>query len=341
MTVAPRARPLDAVVVEVTGDHPALAEAELRAIFEVVQGEGLEAIGPLTFRGRLPRGGAEEIARRGGLLRYVGVELARAASPEAIEPGALTVKGTYAVRASLLEGAPEGLRSADLERALGARVKGGRVDLLAPHHVFRVFVAAQTHFTHEVYDRSADDFEERAVKHRPYFQPISLHPKFARALVNLTQVHDGQHLLDPFCGTGGILIEAALVGAHPVGIDVEPEAARGAALNLEHFGVLGTPVHAGRARDARTIVGGEVAAIATDPPYGRSATTLKMGPRAVIEESAPGLAEVLRPGGRVALCVPDLSLTEPLEDFFVRELAIAQRVHASLTRNYVVLQRKP
>jgi tRNA (guanine10-N2)-dimethyltransferase len=340
MPAAPRARPMDTVVVEVTGDLEELAEAELRAIYEVVQGHDLEKIAPLVLAGRVPRGGAEEIARRGGLLRHVGVELARADTPDALDPGALTVKGTYAVRVGVLGGALEGIRSADVERALGARIKGGRVDLLAPSHVFRVFVGKETHFTHEVYDRSADDFDERAVKHRPFFKPVSLHPKFARALVNLTQVHDGEPLLDPFCGTGGILIEAAFVGTQPIGIDVEPEAARGAAQNLEHFGVLGSPVHAGRARDARALVGHEVAAIATDPPYGRAATTKKMGPRAVIEESAPGLAEVLRAGGRMALCVPDLSLTEPLEEFFVRELTIAQRVHASLTRNYVVLRRK-
>lgn len=340
MIRAAPARPTDAVVVQLTGEHPELAKAELEAVFEVVQGEGLAEIAPLTFLGKVPRGGAEEVARRAGLLRYVGVVLAEADRFEALDTGPLTLKGTFAVRATLIEGAPEGLHSPDVERAVGARVKGGRVDLLDPRHVFRVFAGTRAYLTHEVYDRAADDFEERAVKNRPFFKPVSLHPKFARALVNLSRVHDGQHLLDPFCGTAGVLIEAGLVGARPVGIDADAEAAEGARQNLEHFGVLGAEVFAGRAKDARALVGRQVHAVATDPPYGRSATTLKIGARAVIAESAEGLAEVLEPGGRLALCLPDVALAEPFEGLLARERVVAQRVHASLTRHYIVM-RKP
>lgn len=341
MIRAAPARPTDTVIVQLIGEHPALAKAELDALFEVVQGQALEEVAPLTLVGKVPRGAAEEIARRGGLLRLVGVALAEAPTYDALDTSALTLKGTFAVRATLLAGAPDGLQSPEVERAVGARVKGGRVNLLEPRHVFRVFVGARAYLTHEVYDRAADDFEERAVKNRPFFKPVSLHPKFARALVNLTRVHDGQHLLDPFCGTAGVLIEAGLVGARPVGIDADEEAAEGARQNLEHYGVLGAEVHAGRAKDARALVGRGVHAIATDPPYGRSATTMKIGASAVIKESAEGLAEVLEPGGRLALCLPDLALAEPLEGLLERERVIAQRVHASLTRHYVVLRKRP
>jgi tRNA (guanine10-N2)-dimethyltransferase len=326
------------VLVEVTGEIPELARAELDALFEVVQGEGLEPVAPLTFRGKVPRGSAEELARRGGLFRRVGVEIEQAGSFGELKGSGLAVKGTYAVRATLLEGAPSGVRSAEVEKAVASKVQGGRVDLLDPQHVFRVFVGARAHLTHEIYDREGDDFEERAVKHRPFFQPVSLHPKFARALVNLTRVHDGQALLDPFCGTAGILIEAGLVGARPFGIDADAETARGAAQNLEHFGILGAQVHEGRARDARALVGHAVAALATDPPYGRSSSTLKMGALAVIEESAQALAEILEPGGRMALCLPELEMAAPLEALMERELVVAQRVHASLTRHYIVLR---
>ncbi len=48
--------------------------------------------------------------------------------------------------------------------------------------------------------------EARKVTHRPFSLPISLHPKLARALVNLARVPMGGVLLDPFCGTGGILL---------------------------------------------------------------------------------------------------------------------------------------
>ena len=64
-------------------------------------------------------------------------------------------------------------------------------------------------------------YQQRRAHHRPFFSPISLHPKLARALVNLSQIKMKDVLLDPFCGTGGILIEAGMIGARVIGNDVE------------------------------------------------------------------------------------------------------------------------
>src|SRR5207245_1715269 len=66
-------------------------------------------------------------------------------------------------------------------------------------------------------DRSR--LEATKVANRPFSLPISLHPKFARALVNLARVPMAGTVLDPFCGTGGVLLEAAELGLRGVGID--------------------------------------------------------------------------------------------------------------------------
>ncbi len=339
MIRAGAARPEDGAVVQVTGEHPELARLELDAVLGVVGGRRTGALGPLTYTCRVPRGGADEVARRGGLLRYVGVQISRAPSVEDLDTGALDVRGTYAVRASILEGAPGGADSMSVERSVGERVRGGRVNLARPAHVFRVFVGQEAVLTHQRYDRVDDDIEERQVRHRPFFKPVSLHPKFARALVNLSRVHEGQELLDPFCGTGGILIEAGLVGARPIGIDAQAEEVEGAMRNLEHFGVLGGAIHHGKAKDALSLVGHPVPAVATDPPYGRSATTLREGARGVLEQSADGMAEALQPGGRLAVCLPDESMGEIFEGALKRELCVPQRVHGSLTRHYFVFRK--
>lgn len=340
MIRASGAPPEDDIVVQVTGEHPELARAELDAILAVVGGRRAGELGPLTTRCRVPRGRADEVARRGGLLRYVGLQLSAAPDVGGLDAAALDVKGTYAVRATVLEGAPPETDTMAVERSLGERVRGGRVNLDRPAHVFRVFVGEGAVLTHQRYDRVDDDIEERQVRHRPFFKPVSLHPKFARVLVNLSRVHDGQDLLDPFCGTGGILIEAGLVGARPIGIDAQQEEVEGAARNLEHFGVLGATIHHGRARDARALVGRQLPAIATDPPYGRSATTMKDGARGAVGQSVEGLADVLLPGGRIAICLPDRSMADLFEGHLTEELGVAQRVHGSLTRHYFVF-RKP
>ncbi len=51
-----------------------------------------------------------------------------------------------------------------------------------------------------------------------------LPPKLARMMVNLARVHEGDILLDPFCGTGTVLMEAGLVthAKEFIGADISP-----------------------------------------------------------------------------------------------------------------------
>jgi len=70
----------------------------------------------------------------------------------------------------------------------------------------------------------------------PSPHPSSLHPRLARAMINLTGIEKGI-IYDPFCGAGGILIEAGLMGFHPVGIDIDPLQIKRAKKNIAHYGV--------------------------------------------------------------------------------------------------------
>lgn len=63
-----------------------------------------------------------------------------------------------------------------------------------------------------------------------------LPPKVARIMVNLAlgnQLHVGKTLLDPFCGSGTVLIEAAESEISLVGSDTDPESVEGTRQNLE------------------------------------------------------------------------------------------------------------
>ncbi|GAF89568.1 unnamed protein product, partial [marine sediment metagenome] len=111
------------------------------------------------------------------------------------------------------------------------------------------------------------DFEKRKPQFRPYFSPTSMHPKIARLLVNLARVKPGDTLLDPFCGTGGILIEAAMMEMKVKGIDWDERAVEGCQENL-HFYHLTGKIRQGDALKLK--LREEVDAIVTDPPYGRS-----------------------------------------------------------------------
>lgn len=60
-----------------------------------------------------------------------------------------------------------------------------------------------------------------------------LPPKVARIMVNLARTPETRSLLDPFCGSGVVLMEAMLLGLKPLGSDQSPNALQAARQNLE------------------------------------------------------------------------------------------------------------
>lgn len=52
------------------------------------------------------------------------------------------------------------------------------------------------------------------------------YPQLAKSLFNLAQIELGQQVLDPFCGSGTVLLEGYLNGLNAVGLDINPLAVR-------------------------------------------------------------------------------------------------------------------
>lgn len=100
----------------------------------------------------------------------------------------------------------------------------------------------------------------------PAGHSTSLHPKLARALVNLTGVKAGDNILDPFCGAGGILIEAGLIGMKIVGFDIDLIMLKRAKINFDYVGVKDYKLEQ---KDAITI-SKHYGYVVTDLPYGRN-----------------------------------------------------------------------
>ena len=98
--------------------------------------------------------------------------------------------------------------------------------------------------------------------HRPYMTSSSLPTRLALALVNLV-ASPGEHILDPCCGTGTIVMSAAHNGLRATGYDINPRMVGATTKNLAHYGLT---AHV-QLEDARTVQG-TFNAIATDLPYG-------------------------------------------------------------------------
>jgi tRNA (guanine10-N2)-dimethyltransferase len=178
----------------------------------------------------------------------------------------------------------------------------------------------------------ARDFEKRKPQHRPYFHPTSMHPKLARALVNLAAVKKGVKILDPFCGTGGILIEAGLVGLKVLGRDIDGRMVEGCKKNLSHYSLRGD-VKKGDAIG----FSGKVDAIVTDPPYGRASYAGGLEAGELAKKFVSAADEMLKKGGRLVIVTPkEVRLRNPR----LKKLAHYDiRVHKSLTRRITVFIR--
>lgn len=182
-------------------------------------------------------------------------------------------------------------------------------------------------------------FTKRRPTSRPAFHPSTLKPALARCMVNLARTSRGGTFLDPFCGVGGILLEAGLIGAKLVGVDIERDMVDGAKTNLEAEGMKDFQLMVG---DARKLPALEVDAIATDPPYGRQSTTGGTELHELYSEALPSIAGVLKRRGHMCITSPaEIDLDEQAEGAGLRTIEKHERrVHRSLTRRIYVFKKK-
>jgi len=158
----------------------------------------------------------------------------------------------------------------------------------------RVFVE---HATAHVGVRLASE----PLQNRPYKQdhvPGSLRPQVAAAMVWLAGVRPGDRVLDPCCGAGTLLVEAAFRGGHTLGGDPDPTAL------LAAYGNTATA----RARvslqrwDARAlaVADGTVTCVLTNPPWGRK-VAIEADAEAFYAAIGREVARVATPDARIVV----------------------------------------
>jgi tRNA (guanine10-N2)-dimethyltransferase len=199
-----------------------------------------------------------------------------------------------------------------------------------------------------------NNIREREPHTRPFFHPCGLDPFLARAMINLSEINGSKILLDPFCGSGSILIEAALMGFKVIGSDINLKLIKGAILNLRSIFIQDFYI---KIADARNLPLREINCIVTDPPYGRS-TRIELGRTRPFYEGSSALntkslenllsgffsntLDIIEKGSRYVIAVP--STFEIIHNLVSRyNLKIQQEfdyyVHNSLTRNIMILKK--
>ncbi len=170
------------------------------------------------------------------------------------------------------------MNTVEAAAALG-RLIHGTVNLEKPAVRFVCLAQQDRYIFGRELSRSRRDWHDAA--QRPANFSNALPPRFARALVNIVAA-PGDRLLDPCCGVGTVLIEAARVGARPEGVEISPANAANARRNLQAFGLAHVPVHRADARDWS----GHYDAAIIDLPYGVTSVAHESLHRSIVSNIA-------------------------------------------------------
>jgi len=210
------------------------------------------------------------------------------------------------------------------------------VDLTDPEYELTLVRGRRDYLAVTAPSRMLQGWSQRRPRSRPFFHPSAIFPKLSRALVNMSRCKHGDVFLEPFAGTGSIAIEASLVGADVVAIDLADEMVRGASSNMKHYAQewLGV-VRA----DSVQLPVRRVHAVATDIPYGRASSTRGRPPQLMLKLLLPELATAMDHGSFLVLVHPRDVYVEPTSEFAIDEEHHLQ-VHKLLTRTITVLKRR-
>jgi tRNA (guanine10-N2)-dimethyltransferase len=336
-----------------SGEHPTLPVAELKAILEgescnyrilekLTQVLRLEAdpnsVRAIKFRSALTRICCREIFNCDANLSKILANMHSASLQEFIKRNE-----SFAVRVRRIKSVTPKLLGVELERKLGGRilqkVNKIKVDLTAPQKTFfGVLTDNRFIFGLKTAEIPTKPFSERSPQKRPVFHPTAMHAKLARTMVNLAQPKIDDLVLDPFCGTAGILTEAGLLGCRVVGFDAKLHMLRGGLQNLLNYGVEPEGMVVADARHPPVT---RVDCIVTDPPYGRSASTLGMTTKHIVEDFLAAVSGMLPRGNRICMASPKtIKIVEAGEEAgFKHEESHFVYVHGSLTREIAVFER--
>ena len=233
-------------------------------------------------------------------------------------------EGSFSVRAEFLEDINEDKE--DIEKSLGEKFSNthNSVDLESPETELKAYVGEEKIIVSEIIENiNRGLFEKRANQKRPFSSPISLDPVLARVLVNLSGLKPNEQVLDPFCGTGGILIEAGLCGIGVNGFDLQSEMVKGCRENLEEYGLIN---HNIKQKDISEILEEDLTkidALVTDLPYGKSSKKTEK----VVEEFLKVLDDF---EGRAVFMYNENQLGDYESEFSVY-------VHKNLTRHIFIV----
>jgi tRNA (guanine10-N2)-dimethyltransferase len=348
-----------------SGENESLPAAEVKAILEA-EGYSYSYASEFDQILRLDseEGSVQSVQVRSAYTRFCALELfvanaknkdiAKVAS-ETDFKAVLNPGETFVVRINRIKNyADKDLNTMTLEGDLGKQIlsltEGTKVNLKNPDKTFIGIITDEKLILGlKLTDITSKTFSERRPRKKPFFHPSAMPSKMARCMVNLAHAKAESVLLDPFCGTGTSLIEATYIGCRAVGVDAQRRMILGTQKNLRFFNIAAEGLVLA---DSRRIPLFKVDAVVTDPPYGRSSSTLKSTTKQLVEDVLASSLALLGVGQRICIALPITVNQQGEVDHMAKDLAgyieglgyktIESHlvfIHRSLTREIMVYEK--
>ena len=217
----------------------------------------------------------------------------------------------------------DGIRKAGLKKVRLLRPEGN--ELLSEHVLTRGALDVVAFPYHDGIALGPTTWvpDSRIMRHRGTRRPsphsdIALSPRLARTLVNLAGLKPGQTLLDPFCGSGTIMVEAYVKSLRCLGLDSRASRVQEARENIRWSTAGATAegydIRKGDARDLhRMLRGTKVDAIVTEPlllprlearPKTSTAEAMIRESAQIYDDALASMSESIRSEGRIVVVVP-------------------------------------
>lgn len=250
----------------------------------------------------------------------------------------LETKSGMGLESIRVQGAFREVSGTTIKKAIGKLItaNGGKLDLDHPQTIVTVIISRNIYVGEQLALADREGMRKRRNQFRPYSLPITLSPNLSRVLLNMARVEKNHDILDPFCGTGGILLEAAMMGARVYGSDIDAKMIEGTKENFAFFKLAYRHLEVcdiENAYDQFPVMD----AVITDPPYGRSTSTGGEKMEELYGRMFASIVKILKKGGRCAMILPSMAYLSYLPKEFILEGAVAHRVHRSLVRHFVSL----
>lgn len=227
-----------------------------------------------------------------------------------------------------------------LAKPIWDNLKNPKVNLKNPDYIFNYFGVDLNEnkslffLSKQLYENNKD-YLLRMPKLRPIKRPYTLKADMARAAINLLGLKEGEVLLDPFCGIGGILLEGYDMSLDIKGNDISKVDLDLLKENFEFF--YPNAKYELTQFDCSKEFGEEnsVDGIVTDIPYGRACR--KLGDN-LYEEFFKNAKRLLKPNKKMVIIYANFNSAKDLAlKYFNENVEITEYINKSMTRHILVL----